>query len=118
MTGGNEDWLAIGERLKTAREYLGLTQEEVSAAVEIPRTALSQIENGRRKVDALELGRFAKLYGQSVDYLSGHASPDIPEDVRHLARATSELSETDRAELLNFAAYLQARAAKKEGGRG
>jgi transcriptional regulator with XRE-family HTH domain len=118
MTGENEAWVAIGERLRNAREYLSLTQEEAAQAVSIPRSALSLIENGRRKVDAVELARFAKVYGQSIDALSGSAPAEIPDDVRHLARASKDLSEEDRAELLSFAAYLQARAAKKDGERG
>ena len=118
MTVETEEWLAIGERLRNAREYLNLTQEEASKAVNIPRPALSLIENGRRKVDAVELSRFSKVYGQSVDALSGATPSDIPENVRHLARASRDLSEEDKAELLSFAAYLQARAAKKEGERG
>lgn len=118
MSGENDEWLAIGDRLRKAREYLNLTQEEASNGVGIPRSALSLIENGRRKVDAVELARFAKVYGQSVDALTGAVTAEVPDDVRHLARASRDLSDEDRAELLNFAAYLQARAAKKDGQRG
>src|SRR5688572_12307334 len=100
----------IGDRLRAAREYLQLTQEEASDAVGISRSALSLIESGRRKIDALELAAFAKLYGQSVDALSGNTeSPPLPESVHALARAATELSPSDRDELLRFAKFLQAK---------
>lgn len=118
MSTETDEWLAMGERLRKAREYLELTQEEAARAVGLPRPALSLIENGRRKVDAVELARFAKIYGQSIDALSGATPPAIPEDVQHLARASRDLSEEDRAELLRFAAFLQARSAGKESKRG
>ena len=37
----------LGERLREARRYLGLKQEEVAAYLKIQRTALSDIESGR-----------------------------------------------------------------------
>ena len=108
----------IGDRLRKAREFLELTQEEAAAAVGIPRSALSLIEHGRRKVDSEELARFAKVYGQSVDALAGTSTlPPLPESVQALARAATELSDGDRNELLRFAEFLQARG-PKGGGRG
>lgn len=100
----------IGDRLKAAREYLELTQEEASESVGISRSALSLIESGRRRVDALELAAFARLYGQSVDALSGVAEiRPLPESVHALARAATDLSQADRDELLRFARFLQAK---------
>lgn len=66
MSDESEKWRAIGERLRKAREYLELKQEEAADAIGISRSALSLVENGRRKVDAVELGRFALVYGQSI----------------------------------------------------
>jgi transcriptional regulator with XRE-family HTH domain len=103
-------WRRIGERLRQAREYLELKQEEAAEAVGISRSALSLVENGRRKVDAVELSRFAQVYGQSIEALTGAAAtPPLPESVHALARAANELSADDRAELLRFAEFLQAR---------
>jgi transcriptional regulator with XRE-family HTH domain len=111
MTDENEKWRRIGERLREAREYLELKQEEASEAVGLSRSALSLIENGRRKVDAVELSRFAELYNQSIEALTGlAANRPLPKSVHALARAATELSDTDRAELLRFAEFLQARA--------
>lgn len=41
----------LGDRLRIAREYVGLKQEEVARHLSIPRSALSNIEAGTRKVD-------------------------------------------------------------------
>ncbi len=54
------DRQTLGERLRVAREYVGLKQEEVARHLTIPRSALSHIEAGQRKVDALELTRMAE----------------------------------------------------------
>jgi len=45
----------LGEKLRQAREYLGLSQDEVARHLRVPRTALTNIESGQRRIDALEL---------------------------------------------------------------
>lgn len=110
MSDETEKWRQIGDRLRQAREYLELKQEEAAVAVGLSRSALSLVENGRRKVDAVELGRFAEIYGQSIEALTGVAEKKpLPESVQALARAATELSSEDRAELLRFAEFLQLR---------
>lgn len=108
---------SLGERLREAREYLGLKQDEVAAFLKIPRTALTGIESGQRKVEAIELTRLARLYRQSVGYLTGdeEQARDLPADVVHLARQAAALSQDDRAELAKFADYLRMRAKPGEG---
>lgn len=117
MTDETDRWREIGNRLRIAREYLELKQEQAAEAVGLSRSALSLVENGRRKVDAVELGRFARLYGQSIEFLSGNAEPGtVPESVKALARAATELSSDDRAELLRFAEFLQSRPKGEQNG--
>ena len=110
MSDQTDKWRQIGDRLRQAREYLELKQEEAACAVGLSRSALSLVENGRRKVDAVELSRFAQVYGQSIEALTGAAGTSpLPESVRALARAATELSAEDRNELLRFAQFLQTR---------
>ncbi len=103
----------LGLRLKEARKYLGLTQEEVARSISMSRTALVEIENGQRKVEALELSRLAKIYRQPVsrfvEELDAGASP-LPAAIEHLARKAAELSKEDREELARFVDYLRTRA--------
>ena len=69
--GEAQEWEALGARLRGVREYLNLSQEAVASATGIPRSAVSDIERGKRKVDSLELRKFARLYRYSVAYLLG-----------------------------------------------
>ena len=104
----------LGARLRETRAYLGLSQDEVARYLGIPRTALSQIERGHRRVDVLELKKVAQLYKRPLAHFMGephdHEIWSESEEVKYLARATAKLSESDRKELNRFADYLQARA--------
>jgi len=102
----------LGERLREARKYLGLKQEEVAQYLKIQRTALTDIENGQRRVEAIELTRLARLYRQPVAHFTGEddVSASLPIDVAHLARQAADLSTQDRTELTRFAEYLRSRS--------
>jgi transcriptional regulator with XRE-family HTH domain len=110
--------LQLGERLRRAREYLGLSQDEVARHLGIPRTALSNIEAGSRRVEVLELKRLADLFRQPVTHFTAEEDEDtagaaeLPADIAHLARAATKLSTTDREELRRFAEYLRVRSVK------
>ena len=112
-----DDRRRLGEKLREARKYLGLKQEEVAGYLKIPRSALSDIEAGRRRVEVLELTRLAKLYRQPISYLTGEdeAAVLLPVDVAHLARRVADLSAGDRAELTRFAEYLLTRTKTTKG---
>ena len=110
------DRVILGERLRVAREYVGLKQEDVARHLSIPRSALSHIEAGQRKVDALELTKMARLYQRSVNWFTGEGPPaesELPEEVAHVARAAASLSSQDRQELARFADFLKSRAKTK-----
>lgn len=102
----------LGERLREARKYLGLKQEDVAVYLKIPRTALGDIESGQRRVEAIELTRLAKLYKQPIAYFAGDesAAADFSPSIAMLARKAAELSDKDREELSRFVEYLQARS--------
>ena len=104
----------LGTKLKEAREYLGFSQDEVAKVIGISRSAISMLEVGQRKVDALELTKLAKLYQQPVSFFTSEdlGSPKTPRSVEHLARAAAQLKESDREELLRFAQFLQAKQEK------
>jgi transcriptional regulator with XRE-family HTH domain len=114
----SDDRKSLGARLREAREYLGLSQDEVAKAVGLSRPAVTLIEKGQRKVDALELKKLAELYQRPVVDFTGDVDvidASVPETVQHLARAAAKLTETDQAELLRFAEFLSAKApAKRE----
>jgi transcriptional regulator with XRE-family HTH domain len=95
----------LATRLREAREYLNLSQQFVADKTGIPRSAVSDIEHGRRKVDSLELRKLARLYMYPVGYFLGEE--ELGDDVRTLARAVTDLTENDRAEVVRFAKFLR-----------
>lgn len=111
--------LEMAARLKEAREYLGLSQEEVAAALNIPRPAISRIESGERKVEALELEQFARLYARSVQYFLSGEQPkeELEGKVAFAARALKGLSEKDLEEVARFASFLRASSGKGTRGK-
>jgi transcriptional regulator with XRE-family HTH domain len=113
----DDDRKVLGERLREAREYLGFSQDQVATFLAVSRSALSLMETGQRKVDALELKQLAGLYKRPVGYFTGEesAEEEFGTDVKHLARKVAELSTADREELGRFAEFLRTRKQKKGG---
>ena len=104
-----QEWRALGERLRESREFLGLSQQDVAQLLKLTRPAVTNIETGKRKVSTLELREFARLYRKPYDWLIGESSDSAPaedEATQALYRTTSELSDRDRAQLLRFAQFL------------
>ena len=100
----------LGGRLKKAREYLGLTQEDVANLMGISRIIITNIEAGTRKVSAEELSKFAKIYGWTMEeLLEGERVESVP----MFARAFSELSEEDQEEIINLMKFKKMYKDKK-----
>jgi transcriptional regulator with XRE-family HTH domain len=95
----------LAKRLREVREYLNLSQQFVADKTGIPRSAVSDIERGARKVDSLELRKLARLYMYPVGFFLG--DEEAGDDVRALARAVTDLTEGDRAEVVRFAQFLR-----------
>lgn len=107
--------VTLAERLRAAREYLGFSQDQVSQHLGIPRSALSNMETGQRRVEAVELKRLAALYKKPLTYFTGEPGPPaeaLPDDVAYLARKMSKLTAKDRQELSRFADFLGSQSRK------
>lgn len=116
----DEQRLKMAVRLRDARDYLGMSQDEVAAALKLPRPAITNIESGSRKVEAIELAQLSRLYGRPVNYfLSGEqADQNSSEGVAFYARTLKGLSEKDLTEVARFADFLRVgNASKKPSGR-
>lgn len=59
----------LAKRLKTERKSRGITQESLAQILNVPRTAIVQMENAKRNVSTLEISKLAQLYGCAVDQL-------------------------------------------------
>lgn len=56
------------DRMREARMESGLTQAEVAKALNRPRTFVSKCELGDRRIDPVDLGKLAELYGKPFEY--------------------------------------------------
>ena len=74
------DQITLASRLKEARATAGFTQEQVAIALELPGTAIVQIESGSRTVSTLELARLAQLYGRPIASFFSETPPSEEED--------------------------------------
>ena len=110
----DEEKNLVIKRLKDAREYLGISQDEAAKKVNISRSAISLIESGQRKLDSLELMGLAKLYQRPIAYFtSDDFSVDLDPEAEVLARSFSGLSENDREEIKRFAEFLSMKSDAK-----
>ncbi|MGJ3559410.1 helix-turn-helix domain-containing protein [Streptomyces sp. INA 01156] len=55
-----QSWAEIGGRIAQTRESAGLSQGELASRIGVDRTAVVRMEQGERKVSALELFRIAE----------------------------------------------------------
>ena len=97
--------MALARRLREAREYIGLLQEDVATALDIPRASVSAFESGKRRVSSLELRRLGRLYRRPVAWLLNEKGAEFEIDAP-LRRATEVLSDHDKEQVLRFAEFL------------
>ena len=74
MYSENGDYLKLVEKLRQARNEAGLTLEEAARAFGRPPEFILNIETGERRIDPVELCRFAVLYKKPVTWFL----PQIP----------------------------------------
>ena len=55
------------KKLRAARLEAGFTQQEVARSLRRPQSFVSKCESGERRVDVVELERFARLYGKGLE---------------------------------------------------
>ena len=91
---------ALNERLKEARLQQRMSQEYVAKYLGVKRTAIVEIESGKRKVSAMELGKFSELYHISCDELIKGKSEKV--NVEILIHGFNGLDEKDKEEILSL----------------
>jgi transcriptional regulator with XRE-family HTH domain len=95
----------IAKRIKKAREMAGLSQGQVAKILNIHRPTISEIEAGRRKLSADELGTFAKLYKVKISWLACEDDKNqnaLSERVQLAARELEKLSPQDFDKVVNL----------------
>ncbi len=110
MSNTDSKGVALGARLRLAREQAGLSQGQVAKMLHLHRPSISEAEAGRRKVSAEELVEFARIYGVSVSWLAGaEAEGDNTAQIRIelAARELAKLKPDDLDRLLELLSALR-----------
>jgi Zn-dependent peptidase ImmA (M78 family)/transcriptional regulator with XRE-family HTH domain len=102
----NIDQITLASRLKEARIAASLTQEQVAQELDLPRTAIVQIEAGNRAVSTLELAKLAQLYGRSIVGFFADA-PSSEEDVLVALFRAAQVEGQDLPWQTEVARYLE-----------
>ena len=63
------DWTVVGKRIRAAREYARITQEELAARLEMSPTHISVLERGVKPPKLETFVRIANTLGVSSDFL-------------------------------------------------
>jgi len=61
-------YAALAARLRQARREAGLTQQQAARLLGKPQSFVSKLENGERRLDAIELLTIAQLYKKNVSF--------------------------------------------------
>ena len=94
----------MAERLRLAREQAGLSQGQVARLLGKHRPTISEIEAGRRRVSAEEIGVFADIYEVSATWLLGREGESTLQDdrVQLAARELAKLRPEDLDRVLHL----------------
>jgi len=65
--------LIVGERLRSRREALGLSQETLAAAVRMPPVWIEFYETGQERLRAAHLIEFSRILGVKLRFFFGRA---------------------------------------------
>ncbi len=94
----------LGQRLREARERLGLSLQEVSKAMGFGNyQTLSSIENGPRHIKASELAKLSKIYLRDISYfLNPHREEETAVSVLWRGRSGDDKYKIKKQEFLKY----------------
>ena len=78
--GNKRRLIAIGGKVKEARDNMGLTQEEFADKYGYARTTLAKLEAGHRDFKSTEIVTLAEQLNVSCDYLLGRSRAAAPDN--------------------------------------
>ena len=91
--------VTVGHALKHARAAIGLTLKQVSKSMGIAMSTISEIESGKRRLSAVELYRFAKLYQRPISFFLEESETSASFAILMRAAGTASVS---RESIINF----------------
>ena len=94
---------AIGKRLRTARETIGISQEELASRAEINTSYLSQIERGLKEPSLSVLSRLAEGVNMTVtDLFTGRKKSVQTRQQEEIARLVETVPRGKRKALMEL----------------
>jgi transcriptional regulator with XRE-family HTH domain len=99
---GDQQRQAIAERLRLAREKAGLSQGQVAMKLGWHRPTVSEIEAGRRRVAAEEVGQLADIYGVDVNWVVTGDAIEADPAIQLAARVLAKLKKEDAEKILKL----------------
>ena len=85
-----------GQRVKSRREQLHLTQEQLASLLGYQsKTSINKIEIGRNGIPQSKMRDFAKVLQTDISYLMGDYEIDEPDDMTVMKRQIIKLVEID-----------------------
>ncbi len=101
--------IAYGNRLSTAREAAGLTQEQVAKAVGLTVSTYRSYEKGRARVPVDLLPQLAEVFGRSLYWMHGLSDPrGLSGDEQQLVTIYQKLRESAKRMVMTLAQSLEA----------
>ncbi len=91
-----------GEKIKSYRISLGLTQGQVAEELDVTPGYISNVENGRTAMSLRILTYYAKLTGVSLDELVGNLDPDYKRSAldNAIIKEIGKMDESSKEKLL------------------
>lgn len=105
----------IGERLRYAREYIGLGRDTAALSLGMTEEDLSAIEDGREGIARQDLEGCGRMYLRPVTFFTDdHEKKADALDLEIPAWAMMRFSDNDLDAVLEFAEFLRDAAEAKE----
>lgn len=83
--GSNEEWGLVGERIRSARQRMGMSVRELARRIDVSASHVSQVERGNASFSVRSLYTVAGVLGVSMDSLfatdedvTESAAPSVP----------------------------------------
>lgn len=103
----------LAKRLRSYRNFKHLTQKDVATHLNVPHSAISDIENGKRDITVGELKIFSNLYGRSVEEIMSGKKYDYY-NIANIARLLTELPDEDLKEVMFIIEYKRKRNEERQ----
>jgi transcriptional regulator with XRE-family HTH domain len=84
----------LGVKIKKIREHLELSQERIAKLLGINRVAISQIENGERKISAEEIAKLSNIFNMPSDVLL-----DLEKDIKVILSTKTKTKQKEKQEI-------------------